>query len=677
MPPKRATRRNGGTPQRSSFVNESGYQAMVNPYNQPDLPAVPIGASWNYGAATTAAMPNRMGVRPTMDIDQMVETTEARMEIARERSAAVKQKQPQARAKREPTPDQAQLQQSLNKATEDHQSDRTPTPPVPHSVSTDSSPGAQPPSQRLLSNSPLYPSPLQRPGSRHASIASSVSRHSSVDNASEASWNLERDINEDDLQRTRPSKYRGEAHGENISAPPRRISGLAIVPEEDESVKSEPGEWNPIAQTPPPELPPGPPRQSFMRRWLSAMKPKRPLTNPTTTEAPNPEPPRATRRGLFQILVESADKGPYASLVRAALWLIVIVGSISFYLVAVKIHQSLDPLGWDLDRSAMNTSNPEIYRGLRNQISKMDVKMSSLSSELSSVMSEQANSHAVDSRPTDTADLVVHRNPVHKVNFLSVALGALIDPAYTSPTLGYKLGTPARAVLWLFQKSPQTVVRAPQSPIAALSAWEEVGDCWCSASRGGSTQLSVLLGRNIVAEELVVEHVPLGASLEPEAAPRTIEVWARFKVNPHKTPVKAKHTPGAVPGRGFFSIFGDATVSPESPATQVPSSRETGLGGYLIPGIGSLHELIMNLLRRSNPFEPEYAYSDDPILGQNFYRIGKAEYNIHSPDHIQRFKLNTIVDVSTIRVDKVVFRVTSNWGSKHTCIYRFKLHGHI
>ncbi|KAJ5339631.1 hypothetical protein N7452_006359 [Penicillium brevicompactum] len=678
MPPKRATRRNGGTPRRPTFINESGYEPIVNPANQPDLPSIPIGASWNYGAATTVAMPKRINVRPTMDIDQMIRTTETQMEIARERTAAAKKKQPQARqAKREPTPDQTQLQQSLNKATEDHHSDKTPTPPIPHSVSTDSSPEAQPPAQRLLSNSPLYPSPLQRPGSRHASIASSVSRHSSVDNASEASWNLERDINEDDLQRTRPSKYRGETHGENISAPPRRVSGLAIVPEEDESIKSEPGTWNPIAQTPPPEFPPDPPRESLMRRWLSAMKPKprAPKPKPTPTEVTSPNPPNVRRRSMFTILVESADKGPYASLIRAALWLVLIVGSISFYLAAMKIHQALYPLDWDLDSaSALNGSNPEIFRGLRSQISKMDVKMSSLSSELSSVISEQALASTSDPHPTDVA---IHRNPVHKVNFLSVPMGALVDPTNTSPTLGSKIRSPARAFLWL-AKVPQAVVRAPQPPVSALSAWQEVGDCWCSASRGGSTQLSVVLGRDIVAEELVVEHTPWGSSLEPEAAPRTIELWARFKVSPHKTPVVAKHTPEAKPGRGgFFAMFGEATVSPEPSTARVPSSRETGLGGFLIPGIGSLHKLIMDLLRRSNPNEPESAYSDDPILGQNYYRIGKVEYDVNSPDNVQTFKLNTIVDVSTIRVDKVVFRVTSNWGAKHTCIYRFKLHGHI
>jgi hypothetical protein len=676
MPPKRATRRNDGTPQRSSIINETGYESILaQARNQPDLPSIPIGASWNYGAATTTAMPQRMNIRPIMDIDQMAETVENRMEIARERTAAVKKKQPQARqAKREPTPDQTQLQQSLYKATEDQHSDKTPTPPIQHSVSTDSSPDAQPPLQRRLSNPPLYPSPLQRPGgSRHGSLGSSYSRHSSVDNASEASWNLERDINEDDLQRTRPSKYRGETHGQNISAPPRRVSGLAIVPEEDESIKSEPGVWNPTAQTPPPDFPPGPPKQSFLHRWLASVKPRRPSTNPITVPIADPTPTR--RWSLLPTMLGKAHSGPYSGLWRLLIWLILIVGSILYCLVAVKIHQILYPPEWDWDSPlTANMSHPELFRGLRNQISRMDVKMSSLSNELSSIVSEQSLSNTHDSAPTE---VVVHRRPVHKVNFLSVALGALVDPSNTSPTLGSKLGAPTRAILWLAPFASKGIVRSPQLPVSALTPWEEVGDCWCSASRNGTTQLSVLLGRDIVAEELVVEHIPAGASLEPEAAPRTIELWARFKVNRHETPVKAKPTLEAKPGRGFFSVFGDATVSSEPPATQAPSSRETGLGGFLIPGIGSLHELIMDLLRRSNPFEPETAYSDDPILGENFYRIGRMEYDIHSPDNVQAFKLNTIVDVSTIRIDKVVFRVTSNWGAKHTCIYRFKLHGHL
>ncbi|KAJ5952062.1 uncharacterized protein N7479_010475 [Penicillium vulpinum] len=659
MPAKRATRRAGATPSRPHMDPE--FESILDRVQGPILPSVPVQASFNYGATTTTALPTRMSVRPNIGIDQMAGAVDARLEVARRRTAATKKKNGTQARKREPTPDEAQLQQSLHNAADEH-SDKTPSPPVPHSVSTDSSPDAQPPLQRQLSNSPLYPSPLQRMGSPriNSPLDSSPFRHSSVDNASVVSWDLERDINEDDLQRTRPSK-----HGRNITAPPRRVSGLANVPEEDEEedIQFDSAIYH--------DFDPQVPKESFLSRWLAAVRPR--SREPQVLN----EPPAEVRRKNLMQKFETAMEGSYKNWIRAAFYLLLFLSFIFMPLIAAKLRDYLDhgAMDWDFS-SNISVSKPEVFHSLRSQVSKMDVQMSSLSNELSSLQSGQSLSNVHDSTPTDPS---LHRKPVYKVNFLSVALGAMIDPAKTSPTLGSKQSVPFRALLWASSFVSRRAIRTQQSPMSALTTWEEVGDCWCSAPRNGTTQLAVLLGRDIVAEELVVEHIPVGASLEPEAAPRTIEVWARFKVNPHRIPVKAKPTPEARPGRvGFLKLFGDATVSqPPPPSTQAPSSRETGLGGFLIPGIGSLHGLVMDLLRRSNPFDPPSAYSDDPILGPNFYRIGKVEYDLHSPDYVQKFKLNTIVDVSTIRVDKVVFRVTSNWGANHTCIYRFKLHGHI
>ncbi|KAJ5121431.1 uncharacterized protein N7515_009392 [Penicillium bovifimosum] len=603
MAPKRAARRAGATPARYQETPRQGSWLDT-------ISNIPIGATWEIGASTTTALPDDNYLQPDYGYNGMGDG------VTRERAAAKKGR------KREPTPDQAQLQQSLYSAVSDQHSDKTPSPPIQHSISTDSSP-VQPPSQRRLSNSPMYPSPLQRPG-HSGRMNSSPFRHSSVDNASVASWNLERDINDDDLQRTRPS-----SHGHNITAPPRRVSGLAGIYEENEDVKSEYAssvyEYQDVPQV------------GFLRRWLSS----------------------------------EGTEGSQRNWARTVCLLLLVLSLMSMPLLVPKARDYLYPDEFDWVSSETSLPKQEVIHSLRNQVSKMDVQMSSLSKEMSSVRSL---SLIHDSTPTDA----IHRKPVHKVNFLSVALGAIIDPANTSPTLGSKRSASMRAVLWASSFITRIPVRSQQSPTSALTSWEEVGDCWCSAPRNGTSQLSVLLGRDIVAEELVVEHIPVGASLEPEAAPRTIEVWARFKVNRHKTPVKAKLTPEAAPGRtGFFKVFGDATVSQTPPSTDAPSSRETGLGGFLIPGIGTLHGLLMDLLQRSNPFEDPSAYSDDPILGPNFYRIGKVEYDLHGPDYVQSFKLNTIVDVNTIRVDKVVFRVTENWGAKHTCIYRFKLHGHV
>lgn len=208
--------------------------------------------------------------------------------------------------------------------------------------------------------------------------------------------------------------------------------------------------------------------------------------------------------------------------------------------------------------------------------------------------------------------------------------------------------------------------RGPLPPVAALTPWEDVGDCWCSTPRDGVSQLSVLLGRDIVPEEVVVEHIPAGATLNPGVAPRKIEMWARFRIVPMDT------APSGGSSSGWFP-----RTSKTSRSIEPPPAREEGLGGFNIPGEKTLHDVLLASLRVSHPFQDESAYSDDPYLGPNFYRIGEMEYDIHKENHIQRFSLNTIVDIPTIRVDKVAFRVTSNWGSNNTCIYRLRLHGHV
>jgi hypothetical protein len=173
-----------------------------------------------------------------------------------------------------------------------------------------------------------------------------------------------------------------------------------------------------------------------------------------------------------------------------------------------------------------------------------------------------------------------------------------------------------------------------------------------------------LLGRDIVPEEVVVEHVPASTTLDPGTAPKEIEMWARFRVVPLESEDETR-------GSWWWSSRKSARPIEPRPA------REEGLGGYNVPGEKSLHDVLMSSLRVGNAFEPEASYSDDPVLGSNFYRVGKMEYDIRKENNIQRFSLNTIVDIPTVRVDKVVFRVKSNWGSNITCLYRVRLHGHL
>ncbi|OAX77851.1 hypothetical protein ACJ72_07846 [Emergomyces africanus] len=90
-----------------------------------------------------------------------------------------------------------------------------------------------------------------------------------------------------------------------------------------------------------------------------------------------------------------------------------------------------------------------------------------------------------------------------------------------------------------------------------------------------------------------------------------------------------------------------------------------------------LQDTILTTLRQVYPDEPASAYSDDALLGPSFFRIGHWQYNIDGGHHIQRFNLDAVIDIPAARAEKVVFRVKSNWGATHTCLYRVRLHGHL
>ncbi|KAJ5946793.1 hypothetical protein N7454_003632 [Penicillium verhagenii] len=672
-------------------VEESPFPSLV-PHN-PYLPPIPIKASFGYGSQFGTVMPRRLPPPPYQKITNLRQVAESvnhalensQLRAAAERNAQNKsQKMSQEKAKptpkkrqpaeparrktkREPTPDETQLHRTLRDATlsptkeYNNQSDSTPSPPVQRTVSTDSSPGAEPPLPRrlsVMSSSPLYPSPLQRGGhdTHETNSPGRWSRQSSVDNASMVSWNLERDIHEDNLQRTRPS-----THGRNITAPPRRPSGLSsilpsMIEEEEEesqemdrniaeSVSDHPNERDsnfgaePMGEQPSPvsrasriSAP-----ETLPREWHSPVRPA------IRGVGAHPEGLKRTNWGRIAALL----------LLPLALALIFQMGLWEKLQIPDFSAPNLLP---------PNTTDSAAMYKLKHQVSQMNEQVSSLSRDLVAVRSQ----HAQDSNPTDyVGQPNGFENPIHKINFFSPALGAIVDPHQTTPTTSRSYPFYQRVALTMF--GLRSTMSSSLPPVAALLPWEEVGDCWCTAPRNGVSQISVLLGRDIVPEEVVVEHVPSGSTLDPGAAPREIEVWARYRINP-------------LPSQGSSSFLSRLapwkSSTPPRPVEPI-SSRQEGLGGYTIPGEDSLHEVLMNSLGATNLYDKESAYSDDPLLGPNFYRVGKMVYDINKWNHVQRFHLNTIIDVPTIRVDKVAFRVKSNWGSNNTCIYRFKLHGHV
>ncbi|MCJ1296092.1 hypothetical protein MMC34_007657 [Xylographa carneopallida] len=209
-----------------------------------------------------------------------------------------------------------------------------------------------------------------------------------------------------------------------------------------------------------------------------------------------------------------------------------------------------------------------------------------------------------------------------RVNYFSRGLGATIDPHLTSPTR--KLTTRSRS--WFGLSSYE--LRTPD-PITALLPWSDIGDCWCAPPSGGRAQLTVILPHKIVPTDLVIEHIPKTATLDIGAAPKDVELWVQ------------------IPDVEARARVIDAAVT-------VPALAEESL-----------------LAARTLP-----VYGADTALDKSWVRVGRWQYDIHAPSHVQSFAVPVELDHFQLAVDKVSVRVRSNWGSRnYACLYRLRMHG--
>jgi hypothetical protein len=203
--------------------------------------------------------------------------------------------------------------------------------------------------------------------------------------------------------------------------------------------------------------------------------------------------------------------------------------------------------------------------------------------------------------------------------------------------------------------------------MTALESWSDAGDCWCGIPRDGVSQLSVHLQYPIVPEEFVVEHIPFSATLDPYAAPKDIEVWAHYGVfSSSDATIEEVSDPSFT-----WSKLNPWKTQDQTESGLVETAKITPVTEETLPLV------VMSTLRIANPGVPEQEYSGDPELGPGFYRIGKMRYDIYGENHIQHFSFDGVIEIPHLRVDQFTFRMKSNWGSNHTCIYRFKVHGHL
>ncbi|GKU03306.1 spindle pole body-associated protein sad1 [Fusarium langsethiae] len=122
-------------------------------------------------------------------------------------------------------------------------------------------------------------------------------------------------------------------------------------------------------------------------------------------------------------------------------------------------------------------------------------------------------------------------NLKYQVNFFGTGAGASIETKYTAPLWNpYSTKAHEKEALAL---GLEGVHRRP--PVQVLLPWQEEGDRWCGShaedveGKPHGVGLSIQLGHRVIPENIAVEHIHPNATMDPDARPRHIEVFAAFE----------------------------------------------------------------------------------------------------------------------------------------------------
>jgi hypothetical protein len=205
----------------------------------------------------------------------------------------------------------------------------------------------------------------------------------------------------------------------------------------------------------------------------------------------------------------------------------------------------------------------------------------------------------------------------HSINHFSEGTGAVINPHMVSPTYVH----PERNLWWpsRFLRG----IRSPNPPITALRSWEEHGDCWCTPldlnGSGYGPSLHVMTGNYVFADQVVIEHVPAGGSVDPGSTPKDMELLVLI------------------------------------------DNKETA---------AAIQKASMEIMPNEKSLVP---------LPLGWVRVGTWQYDAESPYNIQSFPL--LLDLKRFEkgyANQFIVRVKNNWGGEklpYTCLYRVRLSG--
>ena len=207
---------------------------------------------------------------------------------------------------------------------------------------------------------------------------------------------------------------------------------------------------------------------------------------------------------------------------------------------------------------------------------------------------------------------------MHSINWFSPKMGAVIVPRQTSPTAKLPYEVADRG--WF----ASSLKRFAAPPVAALMPWEETGDCWCAAKTEamGKLQLAVITERKIMPHQLIIEHIPTDAQLDRHCAPKYFQLWAEMYDKEEAEEAKDR-------------------------------------------------------IHRFN--DQYYGCSDESSPpSESSICIAQGTYNRDAENWVQSYRMlfYTHHEESKVETGKFYFRVTENWGSPQTCVYRLRLTAH-
>jgi hypothetical protein len=284
---------------------------------------------------------------------------------------------------------------------------------------------------------------------------------------------------------------------------------------------------------------------------------------------------------------------------------------------------------WNENEQEVKLEIRQLARNLQevtDRIAKLPHSTAGITKHEARVIAQEVISNLIPDLQLDAlAKASLKNSAIHgiqQVNHFSKGTGAVIDPHLTSPNYVFPsqdVWLPTRWGHWAIGNP----IPPPNPPEAALTNWEEHGDCWCSPAtdnQGFGPSLGVLTGNEIYPEQVIIENINPSGALEPGAAPRDMELLAYI------TDIDIYNTV-----RSYSEeIFND----------------ETG--------------------------ELQHPY--------RFVKIASWTYDLESHQNIQAFPVQLDLKSLGAKTNRLVVRAKNNWGGgnvDYTCLYRVRLNGEI